>query len=294
MAIFCRAVDAGSFSAAARQLRLTPSAVSKQITRLENRLGVRLLNRTTRRLNLTDEGRAFYERSKLILAEIDEVEQAITEAQSSARGKLRINAPVALGRRQIVPLLPRFMRQHPQVAIDLELTDRTINMLEEHVDVLVRAGAMSDSSLVARRLGSIRRVICASPEYLRKYGVPQHPDDLARHNCLLLNYATPLNEWLLHGPDGRRAVRVNGNFSANINGVLHSAVLAGIGVAMIASFIVAADFRAGRLVPVLADYPGEPMPLYVVYPHRRHLSPRVRAFVDFLVGEFTPHPPWEN
>lgn len=294
MAIFCHAVEAGSFSAAARALQLTPSAVSKQITRLENRLGARLLNRTTRQLRLTEEGRVFFERSKTILAEIDEVEQAVTAAQSRPRGRLRINAPVSFGRRQLVPLMPKFMAANPEIEIELELTDRTVNPLEEDVDVLIRTGEMHDSSLVARRLAEVQRYVCAAPQYLSRHGVPRTPEDLLQHNCLLHNHPTRANDWLFNGPDGKVVIRASGTFSANISGVLHTAVLAGIGIARLATFMIGADIKAGRLVPLLTDYDSQPVPLYAVYPHRRHLSPKVRALVDFLIAEYSPHPPWQT
>lgn len=294
MLIFTRSVDEGGFSAAARSLELTPSAVSKQVNRLEDRLGVRLLNRTTRRLSLTEEGRAFYERCKAILDDIEEAERLISNAQHTPRGTLRVNAPFALGRRQLVPLLPAFMNRYPQVRIELELNDRTVNILEEEIDVLIRgATELHDSSHIARRLATARRFICAAPSYLEKYGVPQTPEDLRRHNCLMLSHPSGLNDWVLQGSDGPRVIHVSGNFASNFTDVLHAAALAGVGLARLSTIIIGEDIKQGRLSPVLTDYTRDFASIYAIYPHRRHLSPKVRAFVDFLRDAFDP-PPWQT
>ena len=205
MHIFTRVVEQGGFSAAARHLKLTPSAVSKQITRLEDRLGIRLLNRTTRRLSLTEEGKAFYERSSAILGEIEDAELAVSDARDQPRGTLKINAPVAFGRRQLVPLLPEFMRRYPELRIELDLIDQTVNLLEEGIDVLIRAVAeLGDSSHVARKLASASRVVCAAPDYIRRHGKPKTPDALRRHNCLLFNHPSSINDW--NFKDGQQGI----------------------------------------------------------------------------------------
>jgi DNA-binding transcriptional LysR family regulator len=295
MMIFCRSVEQGSFSAAARLLDLTPSAVSKQITRLEDRLGVRLLNRTTRRLRLTEEGQAFYERSKTILNDIEDIEQSIAATQQTPRGTLRISASVAFGRSQLVPLLPKFMQQNPHISIDLELTDRTVNLLEEGIDVSIRIGRLDDSSYIARKIADNRRLICAAPSYLARYGVPQTPDDLLNHNCIRSNDpGSHLNDWEFETPEGTRVIHVSGNFAANLSDILYKAGLAGIGLVRLSTFLIGADIEAGRLVPVMPDYVDDSRSIYAIYPHRRHLSPKVRAFIDFLVSEYSPEPPWET
>jgi len=295
MAMFVRVVDAGSFSAAARALHLTPSAVSKQISRLEGRLDARLLQRTTRRLHLTEEGRAFYERSVRIVAEIAEAEEAVNTLHATPQGTLRVNATVAFAKHQVVPRLPAFLARYPQLRIELELTDRSVDLVEEGLDVAIRLEEqMTDSSLVARRLAVNRRVICASPAYLEANGIPETPDDLLNHNCLTLSARETFNDWEFEDDNGSRTLRVGGNFEANHGDALHEAVLAGIGLARLATYLVAPDIHAGRLVPLLVDYAHEKNALYVVYPHRRHLSSKVRAFVDFLVEAFTPVPPWEK
>ena len=295
MALFVRVVEEGSFSSAARSLDLTPSAVSKQIGRLEDRLGVRLLQRTTRRLNLTEEGTVFYQRCVVILAEIEEVEQSIIATQGTPQGTLRINAPVALGRVHLAPLLAEFMRQFPMVRVELELMDRSVNLLEEGIDVLIRVGEMSDSSHIARRLADARRFICAAPDYIARYGMPRTPADLKQHNCLRLSVPTTLNDWEFNGPNGcHQVIAVAGSFSTNITDMLHAAALDGIGLARLSTIIVGSDIRAGRLVPVLTDYINDTATIYAIYPHRRHLSPKVRSFVDFLADKFSPVPPWET
>ncbi|MCB1716877.1 MAG: LysR family transcriptional regulator [Candidatus Competibacteraceae bacterium] len=295
MALFVRVVEEGSFSSAARSLNLTPSAVSKQIGRLEDRLGVRLLQRTTRQLSLTEEGRVFYDRCVVILAEIEEVEQSIIATQGTPQGTLRINAPVAFGRVQLATLLSEFMQRFPLVRVELELTDRTVNILDEGIDVLIRVGELGDSSYIARRLADARRFICAAPDYLARHGVPRTPADLKHHNCLRLSVPTSLNDWEFSDPNGRQqVVAVAGSFSTNITDMLHAAALSGIGLARLSTIIIGADIRAGRLVPVLTDYVNEITTIYAVYPHRRHLSPKVRVLVDFLADKFAPVPPWET
>ncbi len=295
MAVFVRVVEAGNFSAAARELRLTPSAVSKLIGRLEDRLGARLLNRTTRRVSLTEEGRAFYQRCTPILDAIDEAERAVAELHGEPRGLLKVNASTAFGHYHIEPLIPGFLARYPDLRLELTLSESIVNLIEEEVDVAVRIGQLPDSSLIARKLGTARRIVVASPAYLKRHGTPQTPDDLKDHNCLRLSKATSLNQWEFKGPGEPRRIDVAGNFEANSGTALHRAAVAGIGLIRVGNFTVAADVRTGRLVPVLADHePPSETNIYAVYPHNRHLSPKVRAFVDLLVNKFLPIPPWER
>jgi DNA-binding transcriptional LysR family regulator len=293
MTVFVRAVAEGGFSAAARVLKLTPSAVSKQVGRLEDRLGTRLLNRTTRRLSLTEEGRAFHARCVQILAEIEEAETAVTELHAAPRGTLRVAAAVAFFNHQVMPLLPEFLARYPEVHFDLVMTDREVDLVDERIDVVIRFGHLRDSTLIARKLAVSRRVICASPDYLARHGTPRTPADLAHHNCLTLSTRPEFNVWEFGDRPGDH-LRVTGNVELNQADALYDACLAGIGLARVAGYLVEADIKAGRLVPVLAEELKEASTLYVVYPHRRHLSPKVRAFVDFLVGKFSPLPPWES
>lgn len=294
MTIFARAVQEGGFSAAARALDLTPSAVSKQISRLEDRLGVRLLNRTTRHISLTEEGRAFYERCARIVAEIEEAEESVAAQQGRVRGILRVASTVVFAKHHVLPLLPEFLKRYPDLQVSLEVTDRSVDLVEEGVDVAIRfTEQLSDRSLVARRLAVNRRVICAAPSYLQAYGVPQTPKELSTHNCLRLYTVSSFNDWEFEGPNGASIVHVYGNFETNSADALYHAALAGLGVARLSTYVIGPDLKAGRLVRLLPEYVHEKASILAVYPHRRHLSPRVRAFIDFLVEKFTPVPPWE-
>jgi DNA-binding transcriptional LysR family regulator len=291
MTMFARTVEEGSFSAAARALKLTPSAVSKQVSRLEDRLGARLLNRTTRSLSLTEEGRAFHARCVQILAEIDEAETAVTELHAAPRGTLRVAAAVAFFNHQVMPLLPEFLERYPEVRFDLVMTDREVDMVDERIDVAIRFGQPRESTLIARKLAVSRRVICAAPAYLARHGTPQTPADLVAHNCLTLSTRPEFNVWAF-GERPEDHLQVTGNVELNQADALYDACLAGIGLARVAGYLVEGDIKAGRLVAVLSGQLRESSNLYAVYPHRRHLSPKVRAFVDFLVAKFNPVPPW--
>lgn len=296
MAAFVRVVEEGGFSAAARKLGVTPSAISKLIGRLEDRLGARLLHRTTRSINLTHEGVAFYQRSVRILREIEEAEDAITQLHVAPRGTLRVNAAVAFATYQIVPLMPEFLERYPEIHLELTVTDRVVDLIEEGVDVAIRIGARTDSSLISRQLAEDHRLICAAPAYFDRHGVPQTPDDLASHNCLAwMANQGGLNDWPFEGPDGPFTVTVSGNAEVNSGETLYGMALAGLGLARMAEFRVGPDIAAGRLVPVLLDHHrADPLPIHVMYPHRRHLLPKVRSFVDFLAMNFTPVPPWKK
>lgn len=293
MAIFARVVEARSFTAAAAALDLSKSAVSKQVARLEDRLGARLLNRTTRRLSLTEVGAAFYERCARILVEVEDAELAVGRLQDAPRGTLRINAPMSFGQLHLAPAVADFLNGHPGLAIDLTLNDRIVDLVEEGYDVAIRISRLADLSLIARRLVPSRRVVCGSPAYFERHGVPRHPADLRRHNCLLYSYLPSAEEWQFVGPDGPAAVRVSGTLRANNGDALEAAMLTGLGVALQPTFIAGRDLQAGRLVAVMPDYVDESASVYAVYPHSRHLSAKVRAFIDFLAARFCPAPPWD-
>lgn len=295
MKTFAKVVESGSFSGAARDLRMTPSAVSKLIGRLEDRLGVRLLSRTTRKLSLTEEGRVYYQRVSLILAEVEEAEQTVSLSTFEPRGVLRVNASMAFGQYQIMPLMPAMLEKYPELQVDLTLSDSISNLVEEGFDVGIRIGVLMDSSLVARKLGIPKRVVVAAPSYLERFGVPQTPDDLVNHQCLKFSIPTSLNRWEFKGDDGPRTMDVAGRVEANNGVALHQAALAGLGLFRAATFVVSEDIKAGRLIPVLQEFetPGE-AGIFAVWPHNRNLSAKVRAFVDTLVEAFTPVAPWER
>ncbi|MFW6067233.1 MAG: LysR family transcriptional regulator [Myxococcota bacterium] len=286
MAVFARVVETRSFSEAARRLGMSKSAVSKRIARLEDSLGAPLLLRTTRRLALTEAGSAFYEHCARIVSEANEARSQITEAGSTPRGLLRVNAPVTLSEVYLAQVMPRFLALHPDVRVEITTDDRFVSVIDDGYDVVVRMAVLEDSSLIARKLASDRRVVCASPGYLEAAGTPRHPSDLLQHNCLRYAYMTVRDEWQFQGPEGRVSVSVRGNFQANNGTLLKQAAVEGLGLVMIPRFMVAAELADGRLVEVLADFGVPEHGIYAVYAQRRHVSPKVRAFVDFLVDAF--------
>jgi DNA-binding transcriptional LysR family regulator len=289
MEVFVRVVEAKGFSAAARQLGMSKSAASKIVSRLEDRLGARLLNRTTRRLSLTDAGSAYFERALRVMAEAQEAELAVSRLQAQPRGWLRVNAPMTFGTMHLARILPDFMWAHPELHVDLHLTDKVVDLVEEGYDAAIRIGRLADSSLIARRLCAVRFMFCASPDYLTRMGRPAHPRDLARHNVFSYEYVqgTP-DEMRWHGPDGAGHVRVTGSLRTNNGEVMREAACAGLGISLFPDFMVAEEIRTGRLVEILSGYADLSMSLYAVYPHNRHLSAKVRAFVDFLAERFGP------
>ena len=295
MIVFAQVVDSRSFSAAAARLGLSKSAVSKQIAKLEDRLGARLLNRTTRTLSPTDAGLEFYERCTRVAREVEEAERAITHLSAEPRGLLRLNAPASFGREYLAPLVPEMLARWPELRIEALFEDRFVDVVGEGFDLVVRITRLQDSSLVARRLASCRRLVCAAPAYLERHGVPRIPADLARHDCVLYSYATDQNEWEFVGPDGRlETVRVDGRLRANNAEVTLAALRAGACLALSPDFIVGPDIAAGRLVPLLTEYENPFGAIYAVWPHNRNLAPKVRAVVDFLVERFAAEPIWER
>lgn len=290
MAVFARVVEANSFTEAARRLGMSKAAVSKQISRLEERLGARLLNRTTRRLSLTEVGAAFYERCARIVAEAEDAELAVTRLHAEPRGTLRVDAPVNFGQRYLAPLLPDFMGRFPDLAVDLTFNDRFVDLIDEGYDLAVRIAHLPDSSLIARKLSDARRVVCASPAYWERHGRPEVPADLATHNCFDYSYLATRNEWRFRGPGGPAAVRVSGTLRSNSGDVLRTAAVAGLGVVLTPVFLAYEDLEAGRLEPVLQEFEETPPGIFAVYPHNRHLSAKVRAFVDYLVEAFDTVP----
>lgn len=291
MMAFVKAVEAGGFSAAARQLGLTPSALSKLVSRLEDRLGAQLMQRTTRRLQLTVEGEAFFGRARTILAAMDEAESEVTEAVSSPRGLLRIHCGSTFGMHQLAPAIPRFQERHPSVSLELTISDERLSMMQEGVDLAIRIGPLEESSLVARRICNLERVICAAPAYLARYGTPRTPDDLQQHNCLWITSLPALRRWPFDTDDGIRVVNIGGNVVANNAETVLQLAVAGVGITRLTDVIVGDSMRSGLLVPILSDWHHvEPVPLFATYPSGRNLSPKVRAMVDFLVEEFGSAP----
>ena len=289
MRLFVRVVETGNFSAVARELGTIQPTISKQLTALEDHLSVRLLNRTTRQLSVTEAGRKYYERCRHILDEITDLEGSLTELQNSPTGLLRVNAPVAFGQLYMLPLVFRFRRLYPGLAIELTLNDRYVDLVQEGFDVAIRFGDLADSQVVARNIGRVMRVCVASPAYLRARGVPQTPDDLTSHNCITYNYLFT-NEWRFGGPKGPATLRVAGDFRANSALTIRSAALEGIGIANMPSVFVQQDLDDGSLVRVLAEYAALPVEIHALYPSARFLASKVRLFLDYLRNEFLDIP----
>lgn len=298
IAVFAAVVEEGSFTKAGARLGVSKSAVSKQVTRLEERLGAQLMNRTTRRLSLTEVGQAFYERCRRIVAEAEEAELAVTRLQESPRGVLRISAPVSFGIEHLAGALPEFMARYPEVQIDIECADRTVDLVEEGFDMAVRIGRLKDSSLIAKRIAGARQAVVASPDYWAAHGMPAHPRELTEHVCLTYSYLQTAQNWQFRDPDGGDiiSVPVRGPMHANNGHMLAEAAAAGHGVIFSPTFLCRRYLREGALVPALVEYEREPMGavgIHAVYPPNRHLSAKVRAFIDFLVARFAgPEETW--
>ncbi|MBR0671615.1 LysR family transcriptional regulator [Neoroseomonas soli] len=293
MEAFVKVVERGGFTAASDDLRLSRAMVSKHIQDLEAHLGARLLNRTTRRVSLTEVGRLYYDRSVQLLADLAEAEGVVGALQTTPRGRLRVNAPVSFGALHLAPAIVDFMKAQPDVTVELTLNDRVVDLVEEGYDLAVRIARLADSSLIARRLAPSRTVVCASPAYLEQRGWPGQPADLVHHDCLLYSYDVGGDEWHLDGPDGTVAIRVRGRLQANNGDALRAAALRGAGLVAMPSFIVGADLAAGRLVPVLPGYRAPELVIHAVYAPGRHLSAKVRSFIDFLVPRFGEWPEWD-
>lgn len=286
MRLYTRVVETGSFSAVARELGTIQPTVSKQLTALEDGLGVRLLNRTTRQLSPTEAGRKYYERCKRILDEISDLEGSLSDLQTRPTGLLRVHAAVAFGQLVMLPLIFRFRRLYPGLAIDLMLSDRYVDLIQEGVDVTIRFGQLSDSQLVARRVGGAHRVCVASPAYLRARGTPRSPGELFSHNCITYNYLFS-NEWDFETTQGPTTVRVGGDFRANSALTIRAAALEGIGIAHMPTMFVQEDIDKGKLVRVLEEFGPPPVDVHAIYPSARFLSGKVRLFLDFITEEFS-------
>ena len=286
MQTFGAVVDAGSFVKAADSLGLSKAAVSRYVDALEERLGVRLLHRTTRRLSLTEEGQLFYARSKELLAGVEEAETEVTSTTASATGLLRLNAPVTFGIRHLAPLWGNFLALHPNVKLDITLSDRIVDLVEEGFDVAVRIAALGNSSLVSKRLATTRLVLCATPQYLKARGTPKAPADLARHAIISYSYFATRDEWHFDGPKGRVAVRTDPIVHTNSGDTCRTLALAHQGIVLQPTFLVGDDLKSGTLVELMPDFKCGEIGVFAVYPSRKHVAAKVRAVVDFLAGAF--------
>ncbi|MBL8513489.1 MAG: LysR family transcriptional regulator [Betaproteobacteria bacterium] len=285
--VFIKVVETGGFARAADKLDLSTSAVSRQVAELETRLGARLLHRTTRRISLTEAGQAFYEKSLQLMADLEEAEAIATLATAKPRGTLKLTASINFGMRHLAPAIGAFQCEYPDVLFDVNLSDRFVDLVEEGLDLAIRIGDLGNPNLVAKRIGEMRLISCASPTYLKRHGTPKHPDDLARHNCLVYEYSPMKGVWRFTGRDGtEHRIKIAGSVHANNGDMLAAIAAAGVGIAMEPDFIVDPLIAAGTLVPILKDFRAPSAGIFAVYSSRRHLSAKVRVFVDFLAARF--------
>lgn len=295
MSTFVRVVDTGSLSAAAQRMDIAKSAVSRRLADLESRLGVQLLNRTTRRINLTESGRQFYQRCQSILAELEDSEQQVADVHTKLSGTIRIAAPLSFGIQHLSPVLDDFLKEHPELNLDLNLNDHMTNLMDEGVDLGIRIGTLQDSSLVARRLAPSRLVLCASPAYLRQYGEPQHPEDLKHHMGLSYSNVPDSQLWKFIQPDGSQiSVQVPIRMRANNGDVLLQAAIDDLGIIASTTFIAYKAINSGKLKAILCDYKIKEVAVYAIYPAQRHLPTRVRVLIDYLAECFGDNPYWET
>ncbi|WP_334528655.1 LysR family transcriptional regulator [Bradyrhizobium sp. AZCC 2230] len=283
---FVKVVESGSFSEAGRQLRLSRSAMSKYVSDLEESLGVQLLNRTTRHASANENGQLYYERALVILSELEAADQAVTHLQSTPRGLLRINAPMSFGTIRLGPALADFMIKYPEMQLQLVLGDNLVDPVQDGFDVTLRIAELESSSLIARKIAPMPRVICASSDYLKRHGTPRHPQDLRGHVSLTYGFLLTGNQWKLTGADGEHWIQPAWSLCVNNAEVLRDVALKGRGVALIPEFIAREALQKGRLKEVLKDFWAPPLALYAIYPPTRHLSIKVRLFIDFLVERF--------
>lgn len=288
--LFVAVVENGSFSTAAKRLGISRSAVSKRISQLEEKLGVQLLYRTTRRISLTEAGEYYFENAVQALSFATEAEEAVTQLQAKPQGRLRINIPMSFGRLHIIPLIPGFLAKYPGVEIEMVMDDRMVDLVDEGVDVAIRGADLPDSTLIARKLAPMRYAVCASPQYIEQHGVPQTPEGLVNHNCLLFSYAA--SEWHFIRDGETQRISVSGNYRVNNGEAVHEAVRQGVGVSIMPTFIVGPDIAAGRLVPLLSDYQIPQKALYALFPKREYLPAKVRVFIDYVVACFGEEQPY--
>ncbi|HFQ5339339.1 TPA: LysR substrate-binding domain-containing protein [Vibrio vulnificus] len=293
--IFVSVVECGSFSSAAKQLHLTKSAVSKRINHLEDKLGSRLLNRTTRKLSLTEAGERYYEYVAQALNLARQGVDAVTELQGEPRGRLKITAPMTFGVLHVAPLISEFLSRYPKVEVDLQLEDQMVDLVAGRFDLGIRIGHLPDSNLIAKRLAPCRTVLCASPDYVSRMGSPSKPADLAQHNCLRYSYFRGGNEWLFLNQGNEYKVLPKGNFIVNNSEAIRRALLAGIGIAQMPTFIIGKELRDRKLVNLMPEYQLPQHFLYAVFPERKHMPLKVRMFIDFLnekLGSDAPY--WDS
>ena len=294
--IFLQVIQCGGFTKAATKLGITTSQVSKNVSTLENGLGIKLLHRTTRKISLTEAGERYYQQATKGIHFIEDAERSAMELQKVPKGHLRVTAPMSFGHLHVSPLIPQFLKQYPGISIELVLDDKEHDLLEQNLDVAIRTGNLiKDSSVIARKLCDLKSALCASNKYLEEYGTPKTPNDLLEHNCLLFSLSKPKNEWAFKQGKKQHIIHVSGNFQVNNGEALRESLLAGIGIGRLPTFIAGRDIERGSLIQVLSKYQMNQIPLYVIFPERNFLPLKVRVFVDFLVKYLSNNDPhWDN
>ena len=290
--VFVAVVENGGFSAAARTLGISKSAVSKRINQLEAHLGVRLLHRTTRKLSLTEAGERYFEHAAQALTAAGQAEDAVTELQGEPQGNLKISSPMSFGRLHVAPLIPKLLQRYPKLQIDLVMDDRKVDLVAGGFDVAIRAGNLPASTLIARKLAPVRQVLCVSPDYIDRYGRPGTPAELSSHNCVLYSYSSDAYEWTLIGESGPETVTVSGSYQVNNSEALLEALREGIGIGRLPTFVAGPDLKTGRLVKLFESYSLPDFTLYAVFPERQYLPAKVRAFLDFAIEYFGGDQPY--
>jgi DNA-binding transcriptional LysR family regulator len=282
---FVKIAEAGGFAAAARKLGVSPSTVTTQIQDLEDRLGVRLLNRSTRKVSLTEIGRAYYERCMHILADMDEADSAVQAMHAKPSGTLHLNVSLAIPF-FVAPVITEFTSLYPDVKVNMTMSDQMVDLVEEGIDLAITTMPMPNSNLVMRRVGSVRLLVCGSAEYYARRGMPRDPDDLVNHNCMKYTFSSWGNEWRFKSPEGQRAIQVTGNMEANSVNALKLAAVLGQGLILAPEFLVMGEIKSGKLIPVLSEFCTPELPINAVYPHRQHLATNVRSFLDLVTNHF--------
>jgi DNA-binding transcriptional LysR family regulator len=292
--VFVAVVEKGSFSKAAESLGTSKSAVSKRISLLENTLGVKLLHRTTRKLSLTEAGEQYFHHAVKALAAASEGIDSVTQLQGKPKGTLKISTPMSFGRLHLAPLVTDFLTHYPDIKLNMIMDDKKVDLVGSGFDVAIRAGEMKDSTLIARPLASCRSIVCASPDYLKKYGIPNSPEELINHNCIRFIYDYNGNDWVFHHDKKIQKIKVDGNYQVNNSEALQAAALAGLGIAKIPTFVIGQDIISGRLIPLFENHSLPTHTFYAVFPERRHLPAKVRVFLDFITDKLKgDHPYWE-
>ena len=282
MSVFVRVAKAGSFAAGASEMGISRAMATKHIMQLESSLGTRLFNRTTRSLNLTDVGASYLERCQQVLLDIDEMEAAVTHLQTEPRGVLKISAPPVIGATHITRAVAEFLKIHPDLKVDMILQSSPIDLIDEGIDIAIYLGDLDDTSMVARKLASSSMVVCGSPDYLARHGIPYTPEDLYNHSCLINWASSPRSKWKFKGKSGYTTINVSGRMQSNVADANRIAAVNGLGLVMLATYVVGRDIEKGKLIPVLENYTLPPLDIHAVYPHRKYLSAKVRRFLDFL------------